>query len=199
MARSYLTATPESLVDDSGTVLFSLIKGEQLEFPIVINFLEDATQGYEFLALVVEAENELRQSAPPDNIQPSGVQTELDVRLPDFVGTWNSAVGYSTDEVVVYSSNGKYYRLISGNNRIDATPPPTDPLWEETSLNTVYIRFPATLGADWEIKPRVGYATYGFFELSVKEPNTVLWPRTWKPVRGMVQLLFSPTLSTHLP
>ena len=57
MARSLLTNTTNDLITDSGAVLWSLVTGEQLEFPITLNFLKDTTQkllnNYIFEAVVI--------------------------------------------------------------------------------------------------------------------------------------------------
>ena len=52
MARSRLTETTDDLVTDSGAVLWSFVKGEQLEFPITLNFVENVTAGYAYEAVV---------------------------------------------------------------------------------------------------------------------------------------------------
>ena len=40
MARSRLTNTSQDLISDGGAVVWSFVKGEQLEFPITLNFIE---------------------------------------------------------------------------------------------------------------------------------------------------------------
>ena len=198
MARSYLTATPESLIDDSGTVLWSFIRGEQLEFPVVVNFLDDATStsGFVFVATVLEAENSIGQTAPPTTLQDTGDETILTIRQMTQVssngGNWNASQAYNTYDLVFYDVNSKYYTLASGTNRVSAITPDVDPLWDETTKNTLFIQFPTTLGNAYAVKPKIGWAVYGFFELSVQEPVGVTFRRLWKPVRGMVQMLFSP-------
>jgi hypothetical protein len=198
MSRTPITADGTSLVDDSGTVLWSLIRGEQLEFPIKIAFLGScvSTSGYVFEACVLEAENAPNQENAPDAIQQGGVKTDLNVanggvRLLVDVGVWSAAAPYNAGEMV--SRNGKYYALKAGAARVNSTVPESDSYWEETTPNTIYIRFPGTLGADWSVKPKIGFACYGFFELSVQEPAAYSWRRKWKPTRGMVELLYSPT------
>jgi len=199
MARTPITEDGESLVDDSGTVLWSFIRGEQLEFPIVINFLTDctSTSGFVFEACVLEAENAPNQEAAPDTIQVDGVKTDYTVansgirQLVD-AGAWAAGTGYDAGEMVFYSANSKYYTLLSGTNRINATTPDVDPYWLECTKNTIFVRFADTLGGTWSIKPKIGYSTYGFFELSVQEPVGFAFRRKWKPVRGMVELLYSP-------
>jgi hypothetical protein len=202
MARTPITQDGESLIDDSGTVLWSFIRGEQLEFPIVINFLTDCTasSGFVFEAIVVEAENSPNQTEPPDVLQADGGEIDnftvgSGIRLMNDQGVWNPATAYDAGDMVLYTTDNKYYTLLAGTDRVSATAPPSDPTyWVETTKNTIYIRFPDTLGSDWAIKPKIGYSVYGFFELSVQEPVGFAFRRKWKPVRGMVELLYSPLI-----
>jgi hypothetical protein len=124
-------------------------------------------------------------------IRPDGVQTRLFVRLPIYLGTWQPVQAYNKEEVVLY--NGKYYKLLQGSARITNITPLEDPLWYETSLNIVYLQFPAILANNWNVQPSVNSPVYGFFELRVTEPTDPIFTRTFKPVRGMVEVLFSPT------
>ncbi len=190
MARSPITEIADDLITDGGSVLWSFVKGEQLEFPITMNFIEDVTAGYTYEAVVVEAANSV-EDVRPTTIQPGGVQTVLVVRVPTYRGTWDAAQAYNKEEVVLY--NGVYYKLLTGAGRVNATPPSSDSLWSITSLSKLYIQYPSTLGATWTIAPSVGAPVYGFFELRVTEPPDSIFRRTWKPVRGLVQILFSPT------
>lgn len=195
MARSRLTNTTQDLITDGGAVLWSFVKGEQLEFPVALNFVEDASvkasNNYVYEAVVVEALNVVVQAERPVDIQPGGVQSRLFVRLPRYIGTWQSSAAYNKEEVVFY--NTKYYKLAAGSGRINSTLPNVDPLWVETTLNIIYLQFPANLGATWAVQPKVDSPVYGFFELRVTEPNDPVFTRTFKPVRGMVEILFSPT------
>jgi hypothetical protein len=191
MARSKLTETKDDLIEDSGSVLWSFVKGEQLEFPITLNFVENVTAGYTYEAVVVEANNALEDDSVPTSIKPGGVQTKLIVRVPVYRGTWGSGQAYNREEVTLY--NGEYYKLIYGIARVNSVSPDLDAAWEETSLSRIYLQFPKALGADWSPQPTVGHPIYGFFELRVTEPNDSIFQRTWKPIRGMVQIQFSPT------
>ena len=195
MARSRITDTRQSLITDGGAVLWSLIQGEQLEFPITLNFIEDASvkrsNNYIYEAVVVEALNIEGQQTPPTQLQPNGAQTRLFVRLPIFLGDWVPSEPYNKEEVVLHM--GKYYRLLKGAARVSALTPNEDPLWEETLLNRIYVQFPKELGNGWRVQPVVNAPVYGFFELRVTEPNDPVFSRTFKPIRGMVELLFSPT------
>lgn len=196
MARSRLTNTTQDLVADGGAILWSLVKGEQLELPITLNFVEDASvkavgSNYTYEAVVVEADNILNQTTRPTAVKSGGVSTTLFVRLPVLLGTWNAASAYNKEEVILYS--GVYYKLAAGVARTNATPPPQDPMWIETQLNKIYIQFPKTLATSWSVQAVVDSPVYGFFELRVTEPNDPVFVRTFKPVRGMVEVLFSPT------
>ena len=198
MARSRLTDTSLDLVTDAGAVLWSMILGEQLEFPITLNFIADASvkalNNYQYEAVVVEAKNISGQTDKPTLVQPSGVTTRLFVRLPVFLGTWSATQAYNKEEVVLY--NGTYYKLAKGLARVSAVTPDIDATWTPTVLNKIYVQFPNTLGANWAVKPLADSASYGFFELRVTEPTDAVFTRTFKPVRGMVELLFSPTDDT---
>jgi hypothetical protein len=195
MARSRLTNTTQDLIADSGAVLWSFVKGEQLEFPVTLNFVEDASvkpsNNYVYEAVVVEAANIAGQTDRPVSVRVGGIQTRLFVRLPKYIGTWQSVQAYNKEEVVLY--NNKYYKLLQGSGRINSTLPSADPLWTETTLNTIYLQYPSTLASTWSVQPVVDSPVYGFFELRVTEPTDVIFTRTFKPVRGMVEILFSPT------
>lgn len=195
MARSRLTDTSQDLIADGGNVLWSFVRGEQLEFPITLNFIEDASvkpsNNYIYEAVVVEAANITGQSDRPSIVKSGGISTTLFIRLPEFIGNWQANQAYNKEEVVYYQN--KYYKLLKGSGRTAATTPDLDPLWSETALNKVYVQFPASLGYTWSQAPTVDSPVYGFFELRVTEPADPIFRRTYKPVRGMVEILFSPT------
>lgn len=195
MSRARLTQTPLDLIVDSGAILLSIVKGEQIEFPVALNFLVDTTvqpsNNYTYEAVVVEAKNVPEQSSTPTEVMPSGVNTTLYVRAPHYLGVWNSTSSYNKEEVISYGD--KYYKLLSGTARVSSVLPTIDSLWVETTLNIVYIQIPNTLASTWSVQASVGKPVYGFFELRVTEPTDPVFTRTWKPVRGMIEILFSPT------
>lgn len=196
MARSYITSPTDDLISDSGAVLWSFIHGEQLEFPVTLQFVENVTQaGYVFEAKVVEALNVENQAANPTQVRPGGASKDLVIRIPVNRGVWDPLQAYNQEEIVLY--NNAYYKLLSGIARVSATTPNADPLWVTTSLSKIYIQFPKDLIETWQVKPQPSYQVYGFFELRVTEPNNSVFKRTWKPVRGMVEIHFSPTFSVE--
>lgn len=195
MARSRLLNPAIDIITDSGDILFSFVRGEQLEFPITLNFVEDVTAGYTYEAVVVEGDNVQSQLTKPENVKTNGVVTILNVRVPTLRGNWDAAQAYNREEIVLY--NGKYYKLLSGVALTNITPPSGSTNWLETTLNKVYLQFPKSLASTWTQVATVSTPVYGFFELRVTEPQDNIFVRTWKPVRGMVEILFSPTYSAN--
>lgn len=192
MARSKITSADQDLIIDSGAVLWSFVIGEQLEYDITLVWLADALSGYTYEAVVVEGANVVGQQSAPESIEPAGIEETLTVRVPIDQGTWSSVATYNPGDVVVHSS--VYYELnrAAGAGYSNATTPDIDTNWDETTKNKVWVQFPNTLGSTWAQAPAVNSPTYGFFELRVTESSGT-FPRTWKPTRGMVELLFSPT------
>jgi hypothetical protein len=188
MARSKINVVTTDIITDTGSVLWSFIKGEQLEFPITLQFLDVANSTYTYEAVVVEADD--NPKGLPISAKSGGVQTTLAVRIPIQRGTWQATETYTREDVVLY--NNIYYRLFDGLAVVSAILPTLDPNWIVTVPNKVYIRFPNTLGSTWSLTPTVAKSSYGFFELRVTEGGSV-FPRTWKPVRGLVEIQFSPT------
>jgi len=210
MARSSLTTIVNDLQDDAGSVLWSFVRGEQMEYPIILNFLSvvGIPNTYTFEAVVIEANNVSGSDSVPTIPRTGGVHTTLGVRVPlvrqntvdpdpEIFGTWNATMAYDREDVVYYG--GIYYKLKKDIGRINATTPNLDTLyWIPYVPNKVYIQFLAGLGStianpSWAVSPTVSSPVFGFFELRVTEPNDGVFQRTWKPVRGVVELLFSPT------
>ena len=194
MARSRLINPAQDLIADEGAVLWSFVRGEQLEFPVTLNFVENAAAGYTYECVVVEALNVAGQASEPTAVRPDGVIEQLNIRVPVYRGSWNSTQAYNREEVVLYA--GVYYKLLTGVAQTDSTPPNASTLWTTTTLNKVYLQFPKTLGSTWAVLPQIGGPVYGFFELRVTEPQDGIFRRTWKPVRGLVELLYSPSYSS---
>jgi hypothetical protein len=277
MARSRLVDPSVDLVSDGGSILFSFVKGEQLEFPVTLSFL-DSTIGstpatftgsitnnvltvaaissgsvvpgqllsgvgvsantyitgfisgiggpgtysvaiyapggtaqsspnvgsttinavfnsYTYEATVVEALNTTEQSSEPTAIKPNGITTLLTVRVPVNRGSWFSGTTYNVEDVVYFT--GKYYKQNNGfQGQSSTTVPSSDAArWTETVANRVYVQFPKTLGSNWSQQATVTAPVYGFFEMRVTENASIVYPRTWKPVRGLVEILYSPTYS----
>jgi hypothetical protein len=217
MARSRLidpVSDANDLLSDGGAILWSFVQGEQLEFPLTLGFVEnilitdasvlDPTKGYTLEAKVIEANNVANQLTNPTAIKAGGIVTSINVRVPYYAGVWNSGILYLREDVVLYG--GSYYKcLIAGASAINGTPGTTGSGWQATVPNKVYIQYPNELANDWTTKSFLTAETsiYGFFELRVTEPVSAgsyslgaAFVRTWKPVRGLVEILYSPTLSS---
>lgn len=191
MARARLLDTAVDLMSDPGAVLFSFIKGEALEYPITISFIVDAADGYTYEAVLLEANNVANQTSAPTTMRTGGVNTTLTVRVPTDRGVWSSSGVYNYEDVVLY--NGLYYKLLDGTGYTSSVAPSSDTNWATTEKNKVYVQFPSTIASTWTVQPNIITAVYGYFELRVTEPNNSIFVRTWKPVRGLVEILFSPT------
>lgn len=192
MSRSNITDRTIQLNSDSGAVLWSIVQGEQREFEITISSL-DNIHGYSFKATVIEAKN-LLTAAMPTEVKSGGITTELEIRIPLYRGAFSSAATYIYDNVVDY--NGVSYRKVSDSSLLgSSTNPELDTEdWETYTHNKIYIRFAKTFGDTWLPQPTPIRPVYGFFELSVTEPASVTaYVQTYKPVRGLVESVFSPT------
>jgi hypothetical protein len=193
MARSRISATTVDAMNDSGSLLLSLIRGEQSEVPISLDFVKNAADpNLEYEAVIVEGLNDGAGSRPI-TIEPNGVQTVLSVRLPNYVGVWDPDGAYSHAEVVRYEN--LFYEKLGGIAIVDATPPDVSAEWGLTTLDTIHVQIPKTLSITppYAMTPTVDAPVYGFFELRVSEKANNVYPRTWKPVRGLIEILFSPT------
>ena len=192
MARSSITDRTIQLNSDDGAVLWSIVQGEQRELAITITSLENIN-GYTFEATVIEAKNELTASIPKE-VKTGGITTVLEIRVPVYRGAFDTGSTYVYDDVVTYN-DVSYRKTTAGNLAGVLTVPDTDTTnWETYTHNVVYLRFPKTFGDTWSPQPTPIRSVYGFFELSVTEPaSPVAYVQTYKPVRGLVESLFSPT------
>jgi hypothetical protein len=191
MARSNIIASSEDLQGDDGGVLFSLIQGEQLEFPVTLEFIANASQAYVYECVIMEGDNVLDQTSPPVKARAGGIANQLVVWVPVDKGNWSASTPYSMDELVKYGD--LFYLKLSGTDETTSTIPSVDSTWLEYSPNVAYIRLSSGLSMDWAVQPTTESKVYGFIELSVTEPPGGRYRRTWKPLRGVIQFLYSPT------
>lgn len=194
MARSLITEVTDDLQSDSGAVLFSFVQGEQLEFPITLSFINNVGLAYEYEAVIIEGLNN-GSGEMPSATRPGGIQTVLSVYRPPWKSTWVAATTYYGDDVVIY--NGAYYiSLATAVGYVSAVTPNLDlSHWTPYTPNKIYVQFPSTLTSNWlgTVVTSPSANLYGFFELRVTEPVGPRYRRTWKPVRGLVEFLYSPT------
>ena len=192
MARSSILSPSLAINSDDGSVSYSMIEGEQIEYPINLNFLTDVTADYIFEAVIIEADNLPSNNLLPKSIRPGGAQTTLNIRLPNKRGEWNQDLVYYKGDFVTYL--GKIYESFSRDSHISSITPDLDQIWEEVTFSRLYLQIPSTLIDGWAVKPSIDNSVYGFIELSITEPARFgSFVSTWKPLRGVVQILFSPT------
>ena len=191
MARDLISTSSNDLMKGGDSILMSLVMGEQLELPVLLDMVAVANSDFTYEAVVIEGLN-LGDGEKPISVQPTGVETTLTTRQTTYLGDWVAATAYFAEDVVDYE--GDEYRLIAGTARVSSTPPDSDSSWILHDKRILYIQIPSTLGQGYNVQPTPDSPIYGFFELRVTElASTTGFLNTWKPVRGLIQLLFSPT------
>jgi hypothetical protein len=80
MARSRLTDASEDLINDSGSVLVSVIQGEQIHLELTLSWVTNL-EGYNIIAKVQEAVNDGQGTVSPD-VKPDGVIDTLPLLNP---------------------------------------------------------------------------------------------------------------------
>jgi len=190
MARSNITSISQNLRSDDGAVLFSLVKGEQIEFPINLSFVNIDIGDYTIACSILEGDNGDLGKAPV-TIQPGGISIHPEIRKPINLGDWDATTNYSYNEYVTY--NAETYILIDTVGGISEVTPDVDDRWQVHIPTIVYIRIPKTLGDGWVESPEVDLPVYGFLEIIISEPVTTPFKQIWKDVRGLVAIRFSPT------
>jgi len=117
-----------------------------------------------------------------------GEQIQLDVTLK-----WlTSLVGYNLKVTVIEAKNtgdGKIPTAVQPDGVIQQLPI----LDEVVSDNTFKIVFPEELISDWETQPTPDKPVYGYIELEVRDTGEGNFQQIWKPFRGLVEVLYSPT------
>jgi hypothetical protein len=143
MARSRITSASQDLISDNGSILASIVDGEQIQIDVTLNWLTNLS-GYQLKVNVIEAQN-TGDGKVPTSVQPSGTITQLPI--------------------------------------LDAI----------TTDNTFKIVFPESLISDWVVQPTPDKPVYGYIELEVKDTGVGNLQQIWKPFRGLVEVLYSPT------
>ena len=147
MARSKINSKSKDLIDDNGSVLVSVIEGEQIHMNITLNWLTNLSN-YTIVAKVVEADSstlDYTKNELPTQEQTGGEITTLDI--------------------------------------IDSDP--TD--------NTFKLVIPEELIDNWTTQPSPEKPAYGWIGLEVRDPGIDELQQIWKPLRGLVQVRYSPS------
>jgi len=144
MARSNITSRSKDLITDDGSVLVSVVQGEQTRINVTLGWLTNLT-GYTLTAKVVEGENSQGTGAlPSDPLTGGSVQTLTIL-----------------DSIV------------------------TDNIFE--------IVIPETLIDTWVTTPEPDQPIYGYLGLEVADTGVGVEKMIWKPLRGLVEVRYSPT------
>lgn len=77
MARSKISSTTKSAVNDDGSIIFPIVDGEQLHIEFALGWLTDLT-GYNIHAKIVEALND-GTGSKPTSAKPGGVRKLLTI------------------------------------------------------------------------------------------------------------------------
>jgi hypothetical protein len=151
MARTRINSKSKDLIKDNGSVLLSIIEGEQIQLGITLGWLTNLT-GYTIVAKIVEAD-----SSAIDHTDPQSLPTVV------------KAGGQITTLPIIDS---------------DATD------------NTFQIVIPETLVASYATQPSPTQPTYGWIGVEVADTGTGNAKQIWKPMRGLVEILYSPSEET---
>lgn len=157
MSRSKINEAGKELTVDNGSILMSVVAGEQLKFDVTLLWLTNLT-GYVISAKLVEA---VSDSTTPTEVKPGGFSTVL-----------NKGNGY-----------------ISGVDDGD---------------NIFSITIPYSLATSLTTPPTPDNSTFMFIDVEVGESGTgdtnsgvtsSVSPtkQIWKPLRGLLEVLYSPT------
>jgi hypothetical protein len=144
MPRSKITSQSKDLITDDGSVLVSVIQGEQIRLSITLGWITNLSN-YTLTAKVVEGANSQGSGTIPTDPQVSGVISTLTIIDSD-----------ATD-------------------------------------NSFEIVIPDDLISTWSTYPEPDQPVYGFIELEVADTGTGDNQLIWKPLRGLVEVRYSPT------
>ena len=202
MARSRIRQTSVEANTDNGSILFSFAIGEQQLMDVTLDFL-NTLDNITLEAVMLEGANaggRRPRGRPADG---NGQTRKLQI-----------VVNYTDTEVLPDGSTdtprtGTGQILIDSDVMIDpATSGPVFPAFDDDDseslrrtagftrsfTNSIRIVFPEAMGTDWDTQPQPDQPVYAFFGLKVAEQDNAGIPgQIWKPLRGLVELVYSPT------
>jgi len=147
MARSKINSRSKDLIDDNGSVLVSIVEGEQIHVNITLNWITNLAE-YTLTAKIVEADS--------------------------------SNLNHSQDELPTAEQAGGEVTTL---DIIDSDP--TD--------NNFQIVIPENLVDSWVTQPEPTKPAYGWIGLEVRDSGVGSAQQIWKPMRGLVEVLYSPS------
>jgi len=117
-----------------------------------------------------------------------GEQIQLELTL-----NWlTNLTGYTLKATVIEANNlgdGKIPTTVKVGGVITQLPIVDD----VTTDNTFKLILPEELISTWSVQPSPDRPVYGFMELEVRDPGIGNLKQICKPVRGLVEVLYSPT------
>jgi len=144
MPRSKITSKSQDLITDNGSIIASVIHGEQTRINITASWITNLA-GFTITAKIVEGDNVQDLGEIPLTARDTPVVTTLPI--------------------------------------IDADP--TDNIFD--------IVIPQDLINTWDTFPAPDKPVYGFIDLEIADPGTGDEQQIWKPLRGVVEVRYSPT------
>lgn len=147
MPRSKITGQSKDLITDDGSIIASIVHGEQTRLHITAAWLTNLS-GYTITAKVVEGDNVQDSGVIPPTARSTPVVTTLPI----------------LDTVVT-------------DNEFD-------------------IVIPQDLIDNWDTFPAPDKPIYGFIDLEIADSGVGSAQQIWKPLRGIVQVRYSPTEAT---
>jgi hypothetical protein len=170
MARSTITSKTKDLISDDGSVLVSLIKGEQTQISVTINWLTSLS-GCIITPKVVEANNTNYPTLPTQVHQ-----SNPNIRLLEIL--YNSGSGLAVDTNA--STSGS-----ANNSNTFSLVFPEDLITQGGSA--------AAGQGDYNVQPDINKSVYGFLGVEIKDTGVGALQQIYKPFRGLVEVRFSPT------
>ena len=147
MARTRINSKSKDLIDDNGSVLLSLVEGEQIHMDITLNWITNLS-GYTLTAKIVEADS--------------------------------SNLDYTKDELPTTEQSGGEITTLA---IIDS----------DATDNTFKLVIPEDLVENWVTQPSPTKPAYGWIGLEVRDTGIGDAQQIWKPMRGLVEVLYSPS------
>lgn len=149
MARSRINSRSKDLITDDGSVLVSVVEGEQIHVDITLNWITNLS-GYTITVKVVEADS--------------------------------SNLDYNNGELPTEEQVGGQITTLE---LID----------DDITDNTFKIVIPENLIDSWVTQPLPEKPAYGWIGMEVRDGGTGKQAQVWKPMRGLVEVLYSPSES----
>jgi len=143
MSRSKITSSSKDLVTDDGSVLFSVVQGEQLHFSFTLGWLTNISD-YTIVAKVIEGNN---------------------------IGDGAKPLTVSDNPAII-----------------------TLPILEKDDTDNQFkLVIPSSLTNEWATQPTPDKPVYGFMDVEVQDTGLGNLQQIWKPIRGLIEIRFSPT------